>query len=451
MWYPASLVTLFMAGALGTPSAHGRAGPAPLVARHPHPGPLPPVPNCSAVPPAEMAGGSHVRVHVLQHKVTIFDYNETLGGGHGGHAKAFVNSGEIQAVVSYAGSRAKRSRDGGRSWYSLGTSGNRSLSEFDQRACELPSGEVIQFSGLDATGGQTFATVPSPAGSGFAQTVSAQLLRSHDDGMHQIQETAVIELPAGLQIVRMTHSNIIQLPVGNTTVLLSQFYGHLPNVDGDGKYRVVAIRSDTMGKSWYFTSTVAWDAVSTASKVGPSHELHPEGFDEASLVVTDLSSNLIACFMRTGKALYRSLSDTLGSSWSTADPIAPQGVAPVAVRTLHSGVIAVVYGRPGNYLRLSTDGARSFTGEWCFFNQTHNPYDGAQYDAVVPIPGTDDLLLVYLLCIIYIRYIHRFTYKFYIQISHIYYTEQVQRLAWHVRVSSVWDHNQRSDQRQQID
>ena len=384
----------FFAGSL-TKQDDEASPPAPRVARQRNPGQLPPVPNCSSMPPTLLAGDIQVRVRVLQQRMTIFDYNETLGGGHGGHAKAFVNSGEIQAVVSYAGSRAKRSRDGGRSWYPLGTSGNRSVSEFDQGACELPSGEVVQFDGLDATGGDQFATAPSPASSRFPRTVLVKFLRSHDDGRHQIQETATIQLPNGLQIVRMTHSNIIHLAAGNKTVLLSQFYGHLPDVDGIGKNRVVSIRSDTMGKSWYFTSTVAWDAVSKGSTIGPSHELHPSGFNEASLVVTDPSTNLIACFMRTGGALYRSLSNTLGNSWSTADPIAAQGVDPVAVRTLQSGVVAVVYGRPGNYIRLSIDGARSFTDEWCFFNQTHNPYDGAQYDAVVPIPGTDDLLLVY--------------------------------------------------------
>jgi hypothetical protein len=307
-----------------------------------------------------------------------------------------VNSGDIQAVVAFnSSSRSKRSSDGGVTWHPVGINGTRSLSEFDQRACELHDGEVVQFNGLDSLGGMDFVASAS-TGSHFSRKVSVQLLRSHDDGLHQRDENVNIEIPPGLQIVRMSHSNIIAVTQQNaSTILLSQFYGQWTGVDGTGKYRVGSIRSNDAGTNWFYTSTVAWDALNHSTKVGPSHELHSEGFDEASLLVTDASTGLIACFMRTGDALYRALSVDLGSSWSTADPIAPQGVAPVSVRTSRSGVVAVVYGRPGNYLRLSLDGARSFTEEWCFLNQSHDPFDGGQYDAVVPIPGTDQLLLVY--------------------------------------------------------
>ena len=58
-------------------------------------------------------------------------------------------------------------------------------------------------------------------------------------------------------------------------------------------------------------------------------------------------------------------------------------------------ILALVYGRPYNYVTFSLDGGISFLPEWCFFVSDGNPYDGADYNTMLQIPGTNTLLLVY--------------------------------------------------------
>ena len=86
---------------------------------------------------------------------------------------------------------------------------------------------------------------------------------------------------------------------------------------------------------------------------------------------------------------------------------------------MSSGILALVYGRPDNYLRFSLDGGRKPPGadahrdcqcgalvlapqagtfldpEFCFHKVAVQPYDGGSYDSVIAIPGTDTLLLTY--------------------------------------------------------
>ena len=121
--------------------------------------------------------------------------------------------------------------------------------------------------------------------------------------------------------------------------------------------------------------------------------------------------------MRTGDSyaksfdngyLYRALSSDSAMSWSVADRIAPMGVDPNAVRMQPSGIIAVAFGRPANYLSFSLDSGRSFRGPWCFDQQSvpiwnascvgcaRTPYDGQGYDGIAQVPGRDDeLILIY--------------------------------------------------------
>ena len=90
--------------------------------------------------------------------------------------------------------------------------------------------------------------------------------------------------------------------------------------------------------------------------------------------------------------------DGAGASWSTPTVIAPHGVSPQAVVMRPSNILAVAYGRPSNYLRLSLDGGRTFLPEICYDDPLVHPYDGGEYDSVMQIPGTDELLLTYARC-----------------------------------------------------
>ena len=150
------------------------------------------------------------------------------------------------------------------------------------------------------------------------------------------------------------------------------------------------------------------------------------GFDEATLVVAGdrvgfgSAAQTIICVMRSGGPLYRSISITAGRSWSTPTVIAPHGVSP-QFALMSSGILALVYGRPDNYLRFSLDGGRKppmrrhrrpsrlpvrrlsagsqagtfLDPEFCFHKVAVQPYDGGSYDSAIAIPRTDTLLLTY--------------------------------------------------------
>ena len=72
-----------------------------------------------------------------------------------------------------------------------------------------------------------------------------------------------------------------------------------------------------------------------------------------------------------------------GHTWSVADAIAPVGVDPHAVHLTPANVIAVVFGRPANYLSFSTDKGRSFEGPWCFY-ESPSPIYNASTDEKIP-------------------------------------------------------------------
>ena len=43
---------------------------------------------------------------------------------------------------------------------------------------------------------------------------------------------------------------------------------------------------------------------------------------------------------------------------------------------------------------LAGQGGRTFLSEWCFHHVDVHPYDGGEYDSVIPV-GNDSLLLTY--------------------------------------------------------
>ena len=410
--------------------------------------PPPPSPPhvCGTDPPPsyEQFG---LAVKVLRSKEVIFGFNETLGAG-GGYVTGFSN-GDLQTTIRFGPhppytspnrtSRAKRSSDGGKSWVlqPFNVSTNRSSTEFGQNTLELSSGEVISFTSFDqhglASSTAAFVPVPDPQRPGFS-TTKVQLARGTDNfGKTQTVEIVDIVMPSPLKIGALSHASIVPVERGQSLVALA--YGFWEGIDGDRTRAFVMRSTDPRGTAWEYLSTVAFTPASTVNPrpkcatdpatrysdhpCGEGCQLEPwlphcppphySGFNEGTLVTsgedTKTGLSTLVCIMRTGGGMYRATSVDSGATWAAPDPISRYGVAPQAV-VMHSpqsnngpttaeGILAVVYGRPYNFITFSLDGGRSFLPEWCFFTSETQPYDGSDYDTVVQLTNTSTLLLVY--------------------------------------------------------
>jgi hypothetical protein len=110
------------------------------------------------------------------------------------------------------------------------------------------------------------------------------------------------------------HRRILELPNGD---LLTTLYGWM---QGDNlpsgyeprmrKSRVMLFRSTNKGRHWDYVSTIAAGDAGT------------EGFGEPVIVRVSKGrrKGRLICFMRTGQALYESISDDGGKTWSAAKP-----------------------------------------------------------------------------------------------------------------------------------
>ena len=272
----------------------------------------------------------------------------------------------------------RRSRDGGRTWYEA-----PAWPTFN--AYQLPDGEIIH---LGRAGDPWLQKTDEP---GVYHDV---LYRSTDNGQtHQAETVQLLDMPElaeseharwGLHVDAYVDHAIVEL---SDDSLLAGVHGHFI---GDRKYRVFVVRSTDRGKTWRYLSTVAADLTE-----GEQYRI--EGFDEPDLLV--LPSGEVLCFMRTGgrydgryTSLYLSRSIDEGRSWSVADPIADRGVWPNACAT-SSGVLAVIYGRPGDWLAFSLDQGHTWIGHFCL-HQGPQPWDCGSYDWVTEV-APDTLLAVY--------------------------------------------------------
>ncbi|MGC9317513.1 MAG: sialidase family protein [Armatimonadota bacterium] len=256
----------------------------------------------------------------------------------------------------------RRSHDGGRTWEQEGES-------LGANAFEFPDGEIISLGFLtERIGDGLFSTV---------------LRRSTDGGRTFESETAMLSIPRGTGGVSdqgdrvegpaIDHA-VIQLADGS---LLAAMYGQfagdevlVPNFPPEWqmyKYRTFVVRSTDRGRTWDYLSTVAYDP-----------EIGLESFCEADLL--PLPDGQILCFMRTGGSrghytpLYLSTSTDDGRTWSEPRPIADRGVWPNACR-MQSGVLAVTYGRPGNWLAFSLDGGDTWVDHTCFHTGSSTSYN----------------------------------------------------------------------------
>ncbi|MCX6993005.1 MAG: sialidase family protein [Kiritimatiellaeota bacterium] len=146
------------------------------------------------------------------------------------------------------------------------------------------------------------------------------------------------------------------------------------------KTRVWAMHSTDKGKTWNYLTTVAYDP-----------EIGMESFCEPALL--QLPNKAILCFMRTGGGnkhtpLYLSRSTDEGKTWSKPVPIADRGVYPNVARA-QSGVLAVIYGRPGNWVAFSADDGNTWQGHLCFGKEPSSFYD------FVAAVDKDTFLLIY--------------------------------------------------------
>jgi hypothetical protein len=217
---------------------------------------------------------------------------------------------------------------------------------------------------------------------------------SNDDGnTHRAETVPLLDVPELAEAESETWGHHVQSYVDHAIVALSDG-SLLASVRGrfssDRKTRTFVVRSTDRGKTWRYRSTVAFDLTE-------SDRYRIQGFSEPDLLV--LPSGELLCFMRTGGTydgrftpLYLSRSIDDGRTWSVADPIADRGVMPKGC-AMSNGVLAVIYGRPGDWLAFSLDEGHSWMGHFCL-HQGPQPWDCGSYDWVLEV-APDTLLAAY--------------------------------------------------------
>lgn len=266
----------------------------------------------------------------------------------------------------------RRSKDGGQTW--VKTPAWPSYTPY-----QFPDGEIMSISSRMWQMARE------------QDTYSVGLFRSTDNG-HTFKKEKVLlfgipklaKLDGYQHSSRERYANIIHPFVRlRDSSLLAVAQGKFKN---DIKERVFVIQSTDRGKIWNYLSTVAFDLTKNG--------VRPLGFDEPNLLV--LLSGDILCFLRSGnkqgEPLYMSRSRDNGQTWSHADPIADRGVYPTAC-LMKNGVIAVVYGRPGDWLTFSLDQGETWINHFCF-NQSSVAYDCGNYDWIEEV-APDTLLVIY--------------------------------------------------------
>ena len=238
-------------------------------------------------------------------------------------------------------------------------------------ACQLPDGEIVSL-------GRSHLRETDRPG-----TYTLRVYRSTDDGhTHQGETATMVDLPK-LHPDRTWVDHSVAILQDGT--LLAALQGCFEN---DVKTRTFVMRSRDRGGTWQYLSTVAFD-------LDPGTDRRMDGFCEPYLLV--LSSGEILCFMRSGGTcnatftpLYLSRSIDDGQNWSHADEIADRGVWPNACR-MANGILALAYGRPGDWLAFSIDEGHHWIGHFNFY---HGPQslDAANYNWVEEV--APDILLV---------------------------------------------------------
>jgi hypothetical protein len=289
--------------------------------------------------------------------------------------------------------RSRRSNNGGKTWHKV----NYYDEDFPLRlesAYQYPgaAGEVVVFA--DHTEEINKTEIQTVHKTGF--------LRSKDNGLTWEKDSAVIRLDKEYESSVPTR-RIVALSDGSliTSLYCSRF--------SENKLRTVVIHSVDRGKTWDYLSTVAYDGIEERHTVhyGRLPLLRSLGFCEPSLAV--LPNGRLYCFTRSGCSyiastsgnincetcselpfsfleqtpVYMSISEDEGKSWSNADPVAPIGVFPDVVY-MSNGIMAVNYGRPGNWIMFSKDQGVSWGPVIQFYHDLYPP-DCSNYFSMAEI------------------------------------------------------------------
>ena len=264
----------------------------------------------------------------------------------------------------------KRSHDAGKTWEETPPWPSWAV-------CQLPDGGLISLGRTHLKKGAR------------EREYTTWIYRSTDHGYTHEQEVATLVGVPKLHSSRPAPHTWVDhsIAVLQDGSLLAGLHGFFEN---DVKVRVFVIGSHDRGETWHYLSTVAFD-------LDPGSDRRLNGFCEPGLLV--LPGGEILCFIRSGGTwnstftpLYLSRSIDGGRSWSHADEIADRGVWPNACR-MASGVLAVAYGRTGDWLAFSVDEGHHWIGHFCYY---HGPQslDGCTHSWVQEVaPGT--LLVAY--------------------------------------------------------
>lgn len=297
----------------------------------------------------------------------------------------------------------RRSADGGKTWQKTQYILENSTYQYPE-----PDGEVIMFHSRNPGGGSSSAGRPevSLQETDREGVFEADFYRSEDNGLTRVSDPAKIFLPEELKnITGVLCRKIVSIEDGS---LLVSMYGRMVKGNNvERQFRSIVLRSDDRGKTWHYLATIAFDG---------REDVRGEGFDETTLLVLD--DGRIFSFLRSGASyqaslgssnngdwdvkmpfsygkqtpIYLSISADGGKTWSHADPITSHGVWPDAVQ-LENGIIAVSYGRPGNWLMFNDNKSESWGPVIPFYNDLYPPDCGNYISMEEVAPNV--LLVVY--------------------------------------------------------
>lgn len=298
----------------------------------------------------------------------------------------------------------RRSKDGGKTWQQTEYILENSTFQYPE-----PDGEVIMFRSQNEGGGSSNAGRPefSLQKTETKGVFEVDFFRSHDNGLTRAKEAAKVFLPEVLNnLTGVLCRKIIRLKDGSLLVSMYSRNGESDKME-EQQFRSIALRSEDRGKTWNYFSTIAFDG---------KEDVRGEGFDETSLLALD--DGRIFSFVRSGASyqaslgssnnndwknkmpfsygkqtpIYLSISSDGGKSWSIADPVTTHGVWPDAIQ-LENGIIAVSYGRPGNWLMFNDNKSESWGPIIPFYNDLYPP-DCGNYVSMEEV-APNILLVVY--------------------------------------------------------
>ncbi|MHB0946689.1 MAG: sialidase family protein [Sedimentisphaerales bacterium] len=288
----------------------------------------------------------------------------------------------------------KRSRDGGQTWEDAtcmrskdgGKTWNKGNLEIGDSAFEFSDGEIVMFRGWFGKETEKDGIYAFP------------FCRWTNGSTKQLDEETTMVLPQRVLKDQKTRSqfghgfvelfpnhSIIQLRDGS---LMASVQGLFPyDACFPRGWRVFVVRSTDRGRTWNYLSTVATDFETKFS----------DGFCEP--VLLPIPNGDILCIMRTGgdcenphDPIHLSISKDDGMSWGQAMPITEFGVYPNAI-LMENGVIALCYGKPGNWMVFSLDYGKTW-GNAIKINDAPESVDAGHYNSLVEVePGK--LLLGY--------------------------------------------------------